>query len=92
MTCERANKAVRIIVQRLPRNADGTLKRGLSDDDVWPERCQQLVLGDNAPVISHEQREQIEDERLQRDLLPAPTQLPLLLVQLKLTKTVDHGR
>ncbi|MDN3556949.1 hypothetical protein QWY76_13235 [Halomonas maura] len=72
------------------RQADGALQRGVGDDDIGPERFQQLVLADHPPFMAHEVVEQIEHPGLQGNLAPLQAQLTTRVIQLEVGKTSDH--
>ena len=47
-------RLARIVVQRLPDFPDADLERGVADEDVGPQRVEELLLGDEATGVLRE--------------------------------------
>jgi len=64
------------------RRCDPAVERRIGDDPPAPHRRQQIVLADDALAVPQQVDEEVEDLRLQLDLLAAAAQLA--------TRGVEH--
>ena len=64
-----------VIAQRLAQRLDAAAERGIRDDAVLPDALEDLFLGDQAVTVLQEEKQQVENLRLNRNNLLAPPQL-----------------
>jgi hypothetical protein len=87
---EGADELARVIADRGSRHANSALKRAFRGEAGRPERLLDLLLFDNTFTISEQQGQEIEDKRLQSQLLTVSAQLTRLLIEFVLAEGVNH--
>ena len=80
------------VPHRAASGVDAARQRGVRDDAAAPDRCDEVVLADDAVAVAHEMDEQIEDLGLHRDQLGATAQLPSVGVKYVIVKEKSHVR
>ena len=94
LAMDRLDELLRLAVvpERLPRRFDPASHRRVRDAPTVPDLFDDLVPGNQALAVLHQQREQCEDLRLQAHGLAARAQLDGRKIQLEVTERVDHPR
>jgi hypothetical protein len=74
---EGADQGLRLaaVADGAPRRGDPAVERRIGDDPAAPHRRQEIVLADDALAVLQQINENVEDLRLQGDVLAATPQL-----------------
>jgi hypothetical protein len=78
------------IPKRLANRHDALGQDGITDELVWPDVCEQFVLGDHTMAVVDQVGKHIEDLRFESAGLPVMTQFIQMRIELIFPKEINH--